>query len=242
MFKKGNTKLITFKAIDENVFNVFDPPVPAKKILPEWYKNQSKLTTPGVFTIADNGNPNHTVKACMPVFDVMSAGYIFTLPVDVNFTNDGNGYVTSQWSSNNLRPIESHPTSQFSEYKIPEGYHKGCAYKFIQPWVIETPPGYSCLFIQPALRDDLPFQVVPAIVDTDKHPIKVNFPFFLKENFSGIIEIGTPIMQVIPFKREDWTHEVVEDLSQNNNKKWISAERKIGNRYKTFFRTIKKWD
>jgi hypothetical protein len=241
VFKKNNTKVITFKAIDENVFGVFEPPVPAKKVLPECYKKQDKLTTPGIFTLSENGNPNHTVKACMPVFDVITAGYVFRLPVDIYFSKDENGGINSQWSSNNLRAIETHPVIQYSEYTVPEGYNK-TAFKFIQPWVVETPPGYSCLFIQPALRDDLPFQVIPAIVDTDKHPIKVNFPFFLKENFEGMLEMGTPIMQIIPFKREDWNHEIVEDLSQNNNKMWMSAERKIGNRYKSFFRTIKRWD
>ena len=241
MFKKTNKQLIKFKAIDDNVFNVFDPPVPAKKILPEWYKKQDRLTTPGQFSMGDNGNPNHTIKACMPIFDVISAGYIFKLPADIHFINDKNGGISTQWSTNNIRPIESHPTTQYSEYTVPDGYNP-TAFKFIQPWKIETPTGYSCLFIQPALRDDLPFQVIPAIVDTDKHPIKVNFPFFIKEDFDGILPMGTPIMQIIPFKREEWIHEVVEDLSQESNKKWISAERKIGNRYKSFFRTIKKWD
>lgn len=241
MFNKTNKQVIKFKAIDDNVFNVFEPPVPAKKMIPEWYKKQDKLTTPGHFSIGDNGNPNHTIKACMPIFDVITAGYIFKLSADIHFTNDHNGNITSQWSTNHLRPIESHPTTQYQEYTVPEGYHK-TAFKFIQPWVIETPPGYSCLFMQPALRDDLPFEIIPAIVDTDKHPIKVNFPFFIKEHFEGTLEMGTPIMQIIPFKREEWTHEVVEDLSQVNNKKWIAAEAKIGNRYKSFFRTIKKWD
>ena len=240
MFKK-NKQIIKFKAIDKDVYGVFEPPVPAAKIIPEWYKKQDKLTTPGIFTIADNGNPNHTVKACMPVFDVITAGYIFKCPVDIYFSINPDGSSNAQWSSNNLRAVESHPTTQYSEYSVPEGYHK-VAWKFIQPWVIETPPGYSCLFIQPALRDDLPFQVVPAIVDTDKHPIKVNFPFFIKDGFEGLIKMGTPIMQIIPFKREDWSHEVLEDLSQVNNKKWLAAERKIGNRYKTFFRTIKRWE
>jgi hypothetical protein len=31
-----------------------------------------------------------------------------------------------------------------------------------------------------------------------------NLPFFLKEGFEGIIPKGTPIAQIIPFKRESW--------------------------------------
>ena len=42
------------------------------------------------------------------------------------------------------------------------------------------------------------------MVDTDKYPIPVHFPFLLKKNFEGLIKQGTPIIQVIPFKRESW--------------------------------------
>lgn len=239
MLKKN--KKIQFKIIDQDLAGIFDPPVPAKTMIPEWYKKQSKLTEPGMFSIGEEGNPNHTVKACMPVFDIITAGYIVKTPVDVYFTRNAENGIMTQWSSNSIRAIETHGRAQYDKYTIPDGFHN-TAFKFTNPWQITTPPGYSCLFMQPALRDDLPFQIVPAIVDTDKHPIKINFPFFIKENFSGILEMGTPIAQIIPFKREDWSHEVLEDLSGKNNKMWNAAERKIGNRYKTFFREIKKWD
>jgi hypothetical protein len=36
-------------------------------------------------------------------------------------------------------------------------------------------------------------------------------PVLFKNNFSGIIPAGTPIAQIIPFKREDWI--IKEDKS-----------------------------
>jgi hypothetical protein len=32
----------------------------------------------------------------------------------------------------------------------------------------------------------------------------VQFPFFIKKDFNGLIPAGTPILQAIPFKRDDW--------------------------------------
>lgn len=238
---KNKNKKILFKVVDEGYLEIFDPPVPSKKLLPEWYKAQHKYTNRSHVEIGSNGNPNHTIKSCMPVFDVITAGYMMVTPVDIFVEKDNNGQVLTHWSSNHIVAVESHPVSQYDQYSVsPE--HDRIALKFIQPWVIETPPGYSCLFMQPSLRDDLPFQVVPAIVDTDKHPIKINFPFFIRNDFTGIIPMGTPLAQIIPFKREDWDHEVLEDLSGKGKNKWYSAERKIANRYKTFFRTVKRWD
>ena len=46
---------------------------------------------------------------------------------------------------------------------------------------------------------------MPGIVDTDKYVSPVNFPFILNDiKFTGLIPAGTPIAQVIPFKRDSW--------------------------------------
>jgi hypothetical protein len=235
------SKNIQFIASNKKSLEAFDPPIPAKKILPEWYKEQGKYTGPKI-NYGDNGNPNHTIKACMPVFDIMTAGYIVTMPADVNFTrNLENGGIDTVWSTDLIRCIESHPVSQYDKFSVPEGYDQ-TALKIIQPWIIKTPPGYSCMLIQPSYRSDLPFYVLPAIVDTDKHPLPINFPFFIKNNFEGIVEYGTPIMQIIPFKRENWKSSVSVDLRDEAEEIWQKARRKLGNRYKTFYRTIKNWD
>lgn len=234
------SKIIKFIASSNDHFIAFDPPVPTKKLIPEWYKKQANLSSDR-YVIADNGNSNETVKSCMPVFDMMTAGYTLTLPADVYFKKHDDGSITSHWSTDLISLIEIHPIVQYDSIAVPDGVYP-TAFKFVQPWIIETPPGYSTLFINPTFRFDSPFSVLPAIVDTDKHPIPINFPFFLKDGFEGLIEMGTPIMQIIPFKRDDWSHEVGVDAEKLGYKKFQSAKRKISNRYKTFYRTIKRWD
>ena len=229
-------KEVEFIAVNELSLEVFDKPQKTANLLPEWYKKTDKYAG-GKISLADNGNPNSTIKACMPVFDMITAGYTITLPADVYFEPDG----TVKWSTDLLTAVESHPKIQFPELDAPDGYRKDTAFKFIQPWIIKTPPGYSTMFIHPTYRPDLPFYTLPAIVDTDKHPIMINFPFFIKEGFTGLIPYGTPIVQIIPFKRDDWKSKFSFSTVKQADL-FQFAKKKIVNRYKTFYRTAKVWE
>ena len=40
---------------------------------------------------------------------------------------------------------------------------------------------------------------------TDKEVLNFHLPMWLKKDFIGIIKKGTPIAQIIPFKRDNWT-------------------------------------
>ena len=232
-------KTINFYPSQEGYTDLFDHPVLAKNIIPEWYKKQNRYIDGVKVMNPDVGNFNSTIKACMPIFDIMTAGYIVTTPADIYVSLNEQGVPSFSWSINDYKCIESHGPMQYDQYKIPKEYYP-LGYKFINPWIIQTPKGYSSLFISPTFRDDLPFECLPAIVDTDKHPIAVNFPFFIRSGFQGVIPMGTPIMQVIPFKRDDWDHKV-NPYNKNLRINWKKAERKLQNRYKTFFRTLKEW-
>ena len=62
----------------------------------------------------------------------------------------------------------------------------------------------------------------------------------MKENFTGIIPYGTPIVQLIPFKREKWKSKF-SISSKSQEELFQFAKRKLANRYKTFYRTVKEW-
>jgi hypothetical protein len=57
-------------------------------------------------------------------------------------------------------------------------------------------------------RFDLPFIDTTGIVDSDKVHLLGTFPFFILKDWEGTIPAGTPYMQILPFKREDWDHEI----------------------------------
>ena len=80
-----------------------------------------------------------------------------------------------------------------------------------------------------------------AIVATDTYHDRINFPFVWtgKEEWEGVIPSGTPLIQVIPFKRDDFQHEIIE-LSEEDKDKLYTTRHKIRhvfiNAYKDFFR------
>ena len=65
------------------------------------------------------------------------------------------------------------------------------------------------LIIQPQNADDSPLMAISGIIDTDKFIVNGHFSFIVKRGFSGIIKQGTPLVQVIPFKRENWTSSII---------------------------------
>ncbi len=100
--------------------------------------------------------------------------------------------------------------------------------KWNNPYAITTPPGYSVLFTAPMHRQSV-FTILDGIVDTDTYKAPVNFPFVLNDiKWEGIIPAGTPMAQVIPFKRESWEHKIGSD-------KEIQEQEKITKKLKTLF-------
>lgn len=138
-----------------------------------------------------------TVKQCVPFLDSMLSGYNITLPADIYV--DENGIETNS----SIALVETHLKSQISGFQLPKEYNDQ-PFKWINNFIVETPKGYSTLFIHPVNQIGLPFFSLGGIVETDKYPVPVNFPFFLKKDFTGLIKKDTPIIQAIPFKRDDW--------------------------------------
>jgi len=195
------SKEITFT----NVLGLdFFPPKPAVKEVPEWYKNTPEYVSDQGKKIVDNNMP-HTIKKCIPVFDAITAGYIFYTQVDVQVSevNDLPYYDWSDQGAIDFHPIVQaplHPARNEAPYP-----------KWVNPYAITTPPGYSVLFTQPMHRESV-FTILDGIVDTDTYKAPVNFPFVLNDvKWEGIIPAGTPMAQVIPFKRESWEHKIGSD-------------------------------
>lgn len=174
-----------------------DLPKPASKYLPEWYKSmESYLEKQRKPT--GLGETSGTIKRCIPVFDVMTAGFIIESLADV-FVSLRNNKPWFEWSDLDL--ISFHRNEQADKHPQNTGFDFP---KWRNYWGIETPKGYSCLFVPPFHREST-FQILPGLVDTDKYTNPVNFPFTMNNpKFEGLIPKGTPIAQVIPFKRDSW--------------------------------------
>lgn len=216
---------------------VFERPVPARKCIPEWWKNQERYMSNKI-TYNRDMEVSHTIKRCMPVMDSMTSGYIVKLPCDV-LVEDNHGEKSFSWAITSWQLIEGHSPDQVSQYEIEDRWHK-TPLKFKNPFGVKTPKGYSCLFVDPMHSDAKPFKCLPAIVDTDEFTTPLNFPFFLDKNFSGIIPAGTPIIQIIPFKREEWTSSYGHITTKESNR-FKYASRLLADRYMKNYRQPKNF-
>jgi len=183
-------------------------PYPSLKNIPEGYKKLSKYI--------NNNLSKKTVKGCVPFLDALTCGYIIPFPFDIYFWYDSEknevSFLIPEILQDELREfgVSSHPDFQVSkEVK----YNKRTVenvFKFQNPWSITTPSGYSCIFTSPFNRN-LPFKIIDGIVDTDQYKVPVNFPFYWTgpHNESLLLKQGTPMVLIIPFKRDNWKSEVV---------------------------------
>jgi hypothetical protein len=181
-------KKINFRSVQPDL--EIPHPIPSYKAIPEWYRTSKSFV-----------DGTETLKKCVPLLDSMTTGYTLTLASDI-FFNKGNVQDISETGI-----VQAHGDSQIGNLKIPSEYYK-TVYKWINHFILKTPKGYSTLFTHPINRIDLPFYSFSGVVDTDKFPIEVNFPFLIKKDFVGIIPAGTPIAQAIPIKRNEWTSSI----------------------------------
>jgi hypothetical protein len=180
---------------------------PSSEFIPEWYRKSSAQMTRTVSELSIN-NPvatNATYKKCVPFFDAMTAGYMVYLTADIEVIKKDNGLPYVMWRTER-NMITEHSLEQWEGLPCPDGYYP-YVYKWHNQFNIELPKNYSSLFVSPINRFDLPFLTITGIVDCDMYTGQIHFPFFIKKDFVGIIEKGTPIAQIIPIKREYWKKE-----------------------------------
>lgn len=216
-----NKKIIKF-GLEDSVYDI-NPPLPAKKYLPDWFKNASRFYDTTSESSIDHGK---TFKVCMPFTDSLLSGYIFELWQDLEII-PGDIFPRIRWKDLGHVVVDSRDSRAAGGMTIPDGCWD-IHFTLSHPLYIQTPPGYSLLITQPFNRFDLPFKVLTGIVDADKEPFfPGNYPMFLKSSVSGIIDAGTPMMQIIPFKRDSWKSEYNKDIVLSGQKASNKSGRKI---------------
>jgi hypothetical protein len=209
------TNTIKFTARDEHGWKVQPKPVPASTLMPEWWKKMtpydvSPYNPDGKKLILEGKVINATFKKCTPMLDAITSGYILSLWADVQVRQikeeDGKYYPRITWKVDYYRGVfEPHGFS--SKHITPPTGYSTFVFKYINTWIPSTSLGTSVLVTTPFGHRDLPFYAVPAIVDSDKSNLEMIPPMWLKEGFEGIVEAGTPLLQLTPFKRSDWKSE-----------------------------------
>ncbi len=200
---------IDFTTFNEDTLRNFKP-VLAKSVLPSWWKKMK------VFQ-AVRGRRTQTIRACPAMHDWTKSGWYLLANRDIevlcgsdreslsdeNFTTrdpSGKGYSSP-----------THPSDQFDNafdyIKDGEFGHVKDAFKCRNPWNIITPKGYSTYYVDPFLFQNEYFATWQGIIDTDEFNVNQDnsqIIFYPKVNHSFTIPAGTPLCQIIPFKREEW--------------------------------------
>ncbi len=219
-------------------------PTPALRHIPEYYKKLKSHM--------NQSNKSVTVKKCIPFLDALTSGYIIPFPVDIQFVYDFeeekvkwelSTVISDTAIARDLWPSAHDNIQMPNELRFPNRTVEA-VFKFSNIWKIKTPPGYSCIFTQPFNRVSS-FKIIDGIVDTDTFDTQINFPFYWTGAIDKptLLKEGTPMVQVIPFKREKWKmnieredfNPVEEDLNM------IKRQSKIFDNYKTKYWNKKEY-
>jgi hypothetical protein len=206
---------ISFLPANNILIGTAPEPEPTTLNIPSWWKEQP-TTINGEQHIVD-GSYKFTVKKCQAIFDALATGYVLKAPVDIFIDSKKERHeaqVPYDWKHASPLIISSHPREQVSMMPIDKSIFMPDILRIHPLWVVKTPPGYSTLFLPPMHGKDLPIEMVPGVIDTDTFVTDGHLSFFVKRNFNGVIKQGTPIAQILPFKREDWDH-IIHDYDAN---------------------------
>lgn len=234
MFKKKKP-IIEFICGDYGVRNHV-PVLPASQLQPEAWK-----TLKGFFTYQNQFTA--TAKVCPALGAWMDMGYIICAPcdIDIQFSEspDSVGQQFRAVYSNPRFKTDGHSAIQLGKL-LPDYEFRG-SIKINQPWWIQTAPGYSCMFL-PLLFWDQPFHAVPGILESDKTHLEAPINIMAKERKDFTIKMGTPLVQVVPFKREniDGVSRETTDADKIRHTKMLSQIwLKFVGSSKFFYKTIK---
>jgi hypothetical protein len=186
---------IKFKCV-EGAYHISTPVVEARRVIPEWMKPQIK-------------NKDVKFARCPGMFDYAQVGYIIPAWCDIHIKVNKQGVMIR------LDKVPKSLDSAKMDFKVVDGLAKvkdsgfKSVTKIPSPWSIQTKKGYSA-YVVPAIfhskfLDKL--YVYHGVVDYDDFNV-VNFPFTALEECEFTIWAGEPLLQIIPFKREDTTAEV----------------------------------
>lgn len=240
---------IYFQKLHSDLCNIVKPPSPSINSVPKWWKNANKhiLNSNNLFPNRNNA----TIRSCPAINDAFNFGYTVFTPIDIFIDSTQSDEIFWDIPINiEYLDFENKITEPFVSfisgdavdiYNRSNDYHRFIG-KMNTFWGIKTDPGYSIWITTPIGRDDLPFKIFDTVIDSDNLAAIAPYSFLIKRGFKGIIKAGTPFIQVIPFKREDFVSEIVERDSDLEKRNFLKLNTTFINSYKKNFWNRKKFE
>ena len=236
---------IRFEAAFEDSDMLYEKPVPAARTIPEWYREMPRTTDGKQPMVSEDGKRvNLTIKSCSPFLDSITSGYVLTLPCDVQIIKKEDGEILFNWLVDVEEVVSGHLPEQVPANFAPTSSLEPLKWK--AGWKVVTPKGYSTLFTHPLNRHDLPFYTLSGVVETDRYNLQTEFPFVFHDKFLQIdepmvLKRGIPIVQAIPFKRDDWVSEYGHFDAVQYNRDRFQLRSQLFKSYKNKFWVNKKY-
>jgi hypothetical protein len=211
---------------DAHLLGVIPNPVSAIKAAPNYFKALKPQSS--------NHPSSGTVKRCVPFLDALSAGFVIPMWCDV-YILARNGEMSIDFPLNfpQRETLGSHSSVQISKHPLSSKPYGNMPMKWINPWVIETEPGVSCIFTPPLNHMETRFKLFDGVVDTDTYYSNINFPFlWTGGDGEFFITKGTPLVQVIPFRRE--RHELEVSATDFDKRRLVDST--IGTKLRNAYR------
>jgi hypothetical protein len=229
----GNKK-IEFIPSSKDTELFIEPPQSAKKLIPEWYKNLPNFDSKNLEFFNTGKLASKSLKMCIPFIDALTTGYIVTTWTDIHIKFNLDGSVVFNYPSGpEIIQIRDNVNISLGEEYYP------IEFTWVVQWLPKTPKGYGIIFTHPFNNLNLPFTTLSGVVDTDNfyHTARGNYPFYIKKGFEGIIPKGTPMYQLIPYKKHNWKS-VIHKFDSDE------VSKRDNFMYKMFYGTYKKlfWD
>ena len=217
----NNVTFYPHESCDISLINEYvSEPIKASSYIPSWFKNAPRFQNneKEMFINEDGSYHNLTVRHCMPFLDAMTSGYFLTTWTDIHVKRN-NGEVFISYENQDEVSRLGYGLVQYQKYfqsHVPtvKGYDP-FLYAWSTYWRIKTDPGVSCLFTQPLNHTESPFLTLSGVIDTDNWSGSDVLNFAFKKDFEGTIPKGTPYVQIIPFKREEWNLEISKSIDHS---------------------------
>ena len=162
---------------------------------PSWFKRVQK--------------GNGSLRACAGTIDFLAAGVTLPLWTNYYFRLDPTG---KDWEmmGDDMAPMAGvnmanafpHQSTGSCPMTSIREVETGSYPKLVNPWRMETAPGWSVLILPVYWEPNPNYDVVPAIVHTDFYHT-ANIVLNIKTNQEFMVKFGTPMAQIIPFKRSE---------------------------------------
>lgn len=201
----------------------------ASEVIPAWLNEQKNYE-----------NSRHRFQNCPGMADLMRAGYIITAWDDIRIKANRAGVVVKLEKSY-THPAEPMTAAVVAGVTNPDGIGLHVS-KLNAPWSVTTRKGYSAMVLPATYHspflDDL--HVYGGIVDYDEFHT-INFIFSPLRECELLIPAGTPLLQVIPYKRETMEGVTGSSTQRDRDKHYFTFPTRVRSAYRKFFHKRKTY-